>query len=49
METADGQVDVISGYVGTVAVFERAGFERAAPTKGRSGGQPRWVMRKSLP
>ncbi len=49
VETADGQVDVISGYVGTVAVFERAGFERAAPTKGRSGGQPRWVMRRSLP
>ena len=48
VETADGRVDVISGYVGTVAVFERAGFERAAPTEGRSGGRPRWVMRKSL-
>ncbi len=48
VETADGRVDVISGYVGTVALFERAGFERAARTKGRSGGQPRWVMRKSL-
>ena len=47
-ETAAGRVDVISGYVGTVALFEQAGFERAAPTKGRSGGQPRWVMRKSL-
>ena len=42
------RVDVISGYVGSVDLFERAGFERAAPTTGRSGGQPRWVMRKSL-
>ncbi len=49
VEAADGRVDVISGYVGTVALFEQAGFERAALTKGRSGGQPRWVMRKSLP
>ena len=46
--TGGGRVDVISGYVGTVGLFEQAGFERAAPTKGRSGGQPRWVMRKSL-
>ena len=48
METGGGRVDVISGYVGTVELFEQAGFERAAPTKGRSGGQPRWVMRKAL-
>jgi GNAT superfamily N-acetyltransferase len=48
VETGGDRVDVISGYVGTVRLFERAGFERAAPTKGRSGGQPRWVMRKML-
>jgi GNAT superfamily N-acetyltransferase len=48
VETGGGRVDVISGYVGTVDLFERAGFERAAPTTGRSGGQPRWVMRKVL-
>ena len=47
-DAAGGSVDVISGYVGTVALFERAGFERAAPTTGRSGGRPRWVMRKAL-
>ncbi len=46
---ADGdRVDVISGYVGTVALFEQAGFDRAEPTSGRSGGRPRWVMRKTL-
>lgn len=44
----DGRVDVISGYVGTVELFERAGFERAAPTSGRSGGRPRWVLRLVL-
>jgi GNAT superfamily N-acetyltransferase len=44
----EGRVDVISGYVGTVDLFERAGFVRAAPTTGHSGGQQRWVMRKAL-
>jgi GNAT superfamily N-acetyltransferase len=48
VETGGGRVDVISGYVGTVELFERAGFERAAPTTGHSGGQPRWVMWKPL-
>ena len=48
METGGGRVDVISGYVGTVELFEKAGFTRAAPTTGRSGGRPRWVMRKVL-
>ena len=48
VETGGGRVDVISGYVGTVELFERAGFERAAQTTGRSGGRPRWVMRKYL-
>lgn len=47
-ETGGGRMDVISGYVGTVELFERAGFDRAAPTTGHSGGQPRWVMRKVL-
>lgn len=45
---AGGRVDTISGYVGTVALFERAGFERTAPTTAHSGGRPRWIMRKTL-
>jgi GNAT superfamily N-acetyltransferase len=48
VETGGSRVDVISGYVGTVALFESAGFQRAAPTAGRSGGRPRWVMRTVL-
>jgi hypothetical protein len=43
---------VISGYVGTVRMFEAAGFERAAETGGVSGGvsggRRRWVMRREL-
>src|SRR3712207_5753105 len=31
VETGGGRVDVVSGYVGTVELFERAGFQRAAP------------------
>jgi len=41
-------VDIISGYVGTTRLFERAGFERAAETTAHSGGRVRWVMRKEL-
>jgi len=46
-ETA-GKVDVISGYVGTTRLFERAGFSRAAETTAHSGGRVRWVMRKEV-
>lgn len=48
VDTAGGRVDGISGYVGTVDLFERAGFDRAAPTTSRSGGHPRVLMRKTL-
>jgi GNAT superfamily N-acetyltransferase len=43
-----GRSDVISGYVGSTALFEQAGFERAVQTSSRSGGCDRWVMRKRL-
>ena len=46
---ADGErIDRISGYVGTTRLFEEHGFVRASATTGRSGGRPRWVMRKEL-
>lgn len=48
VEAGGDRVDVISGYVGTVEVFERAGFEHAADTTGRSGGRPRVIMRRVL-
>jgi hypothetical protein len=48
-DTDGGRVDVTSGYVGTVSLFERHGFERVMPTSGRSGHRPRWLMRRVLP
>lgn len=47
-DTEGARVDVISGYVGTVGLFEAHGFERFAPTSAHSGGTPRWVMRREL-
>ncbi|HEY3438735.1 MAG TPA: GNAT family N-acetyltransferase [Actinotalea sp.] len=47
-ETGGTRVDVISGYVGTVALFEEAGFHRAAATSGHSGHRERWLMRREL-
>ena len=48
VDSGPERVDVISGYVGNVALFERAGFERAADTTGVSGGTRRVVMRRML-
>ena len=43
-----GKVDVISGYVGTTKLFERAGFVPVVATTAHSGGRVRWLMRKEL-
>ena len=46
----DGRkVDVTMAYVGTRAIFERAGFSKASDTDSVSGGFPRVVMRLDLP
>ena len=42
------QIDIISGYVGTVGLFEAHGFKRVQQTKGRRGGKPRWLVRREL-
>jgi hypothetical protein len=42
------RVDQISGYVGTVALFEAHGFGRVCQTTGRRGGKPRWLVRREL-
>ncbi len=46
VDTGSQPVDVISGYVGTVPLFEAAGFELAAPTTAHSGGRDRVIMRR---
>jgi GNAT superfamily N-acetyltransferase len=48
VDTGGERVDVISGYVGTVALFEAHGFTRVQATEGHSGGRQRWVMRREL-
>jgi GNAT superfamily N-acetyltransferase len=42
------KVDLTMAYVGTRAMFERAGFTKVADTTAVSGGFPRVVMRLSL-
>ncbi|MCA5893506.1 GNAT family N-acetyltransferase [Isoptericola sp. NEAU-Y5] len=43
-----GRVPVGSAFVGTVGLFEGAGFTRVGPTSATSGRLPRWVMRLEL-
>lgn len=42
------RVDLTMAYVGTRALFERAGFTKAADTTSVSGGFPRVLMRRGL-
>lgn len=42
------RVDLTMAYVGTRALFERAGFTKVADTRAVSGGFPRVLMRLSL-
>lgn len=42
------RVPVSSAFVGTVAMFERAGFDRLGPTDATSGRLTRWHMRREL-
>jgi hypothetical protein len=47
-ETGGTRIDVISGYVGTVELFEAHGFRRAAATTAHAGHRERWIMRREL-
>jgi GNAT superfamily N-acetyltransferase len=42
------RVPVSAAFVGTVGMFERAGFDRLAPTDATSGRLTRWHMRRKL-
>ena len=48
VDNAGAKVDQTMAYVGTRAIFERAGFTKAADTGAVSGGFPRVVMRLDL-
>jgi GNAT superfamily N-acetyltransferase len=48
VDNEGAKVDLTMAYVGTRAMFERAGFTKAAETQAVSGGFPRVLMRLSL-
>lgn len=48
MDNKGAKVDPTMAYVGTRALFERAGFTKAADTRSVSGGFPRVLMRLNL-
>lgn len=48
VEPDGDRVDQTGAYVGTVRLFEAHGFRRVLQTKGRSGGKPRWLVRREL-
>jgi GNAT superfamily N-acetyltransferase len=48
VEPEGDRVDQTSAYVGTVRLFEAHGFGRVLQTTGRSGGKPRWLVRREL-
>lgn len=48
LDAAGAKISSAFAYVGTVTMFERAGFTRAAPTTSSHSGIPRWVMRREL-
>jgi len=47
-DAGEDRVDQVSGYIGTVRLFEAHGFDRVVETGSRLGGKPRWVMRRAL-
>lgn len=48
LDPQGGRVSSALAYVGTVSLFEAAGFERITATDSTSGGMTRWLMRKEL-
>ena len=48
VDTGGTRISSAFAYVGSTTMFERAGFERVVGTAARSGGMPRWVMRREL-
>ena len=48
VDTGGKRISSAFAYVGSASMFERAGFRRVVETAARSGGMPRWVMRREL-
>ncbi|TNC52599.1 GNAT family N-acetyltransferase [Mumia zhuanghuii] len=48
VDNGDARVDLTMAYVGTLAMFERAGFEKVADTDSVLNGFPRVLVRRDL-
>lgn len=48
VDTAGRRIHGTAAYVGTAAMFDRAGFRRVIETAARSDHLPRWLMRLNL-
>jgi GNAT superfamily N-acetyltransferase len=48
VDTNGARISGAFAYVGTVPLFESAGFVRVAETASRTGGLSRWIMRRDL-
>jgi GNAT superfamily N-acetyltransferase len=49
VETEGARIHGTAAHVGTVGMFEAAGFRRVVETDARSDRRPRWLMRLELP
>jgi hypothetical protein len=48
VDAAAGRIDTTMAFVGTTAMFEKAGFERAGTTHAVASKLPRLRMRRTL-
>lgn len=48
VDPAGARIDNSFAYVGTVSMFEAAGFHRVTETAARSARLPRWIVRREL-
>ena len=48
VDTGGTRIHGTAAYVGTIGMFERAGFRRVVETAARSDHRPRWLMRLEL-
>jgi GNAT superfamily N-acetyltransferase len=48
VDTAGDRISSSFAYMGTTSFYEKAGFERVLLTEAKSGGRPRWIVRRTL-
>lgn len=48
IDAGGSRINATLAFVGTTALFEKAGFDRIAETKATSAGRVRWIMRRDL-